>query len=198
LYYVYSRDIRVGYGDKAFRLEWPIDMCNKFLSIKPRPTMKELVEVVYPLGYDTRKHRYYIPNPERQGYLKYDTSRYIEEPISDRPGWVHLKDNPNSEYVKLLKQEAQRRIELMTQIIKSRGVDYDPAPILKQAKERYLQEQQEKHKQHLEALARHQDPKYKKRVAEEIAEVDQMISLEREEARKKRSERVKQWWASRR
>jgi hypothetical protein len=37
------------------------------------------------------------------------------------------------EYLKLLKQEAQKRIELMLQIMKSRGInDYDPAGVISQ------------------------------------------------------------------
>jgi len=42
------------------------------------------------------------------------------------------------EYLKILKQEAQNRIELMLHIMKSRGInDYDPAAvIIQQRKER--------------------------------------------------------------
>jgi hypothetical protein len=37
------------------------------------------------------------------------------------------------EYLKLLKQEAQKSIELMLQIMKSRGVnDYDPTAVISQ------------------------------------------------------------------
>ena len=59
-------------------------------------------------------------------------------PAPDRPSW--LKRDPKGD-CDLLKQQAQRRIEIMTQIIRSRGVDYDRAPILKEAMDHYLQEE---------------------------------------------------------
>ena len=48
------------------------------------------------------------------------------------------------EYLNLLKQEAQKRIELMLHIMKSRGIDdYDPAAVVsQQRKEREEKESQ--------------------------------------------------------
>jgi hypothetical protein len=49
-------------------------------------------------------------------------------PDPDRPGYL-IRDP--TEWEKLLKQEAQKRMQIMIDTMKSRGVDYDPEPIIK-------------------------------------------------------------------
>ena len=83
------------YGNKMIIVEWPIDLSEEFLNIQPRPTIKEMRQVIEPLGLNTRKYRDYIPNPDRPGYLKYDSSQWVPDP--DRPG--SNKYNFNNEYV---------------------------------------------------------------------------------------------------
>jgi hypothetical protein len=103
-------------------IDWPKGLCEKFLKINPRPTIGELRQVLFPQGglwltsQNQATRRGYVPDPDRPGWMKYD----------------------DEEYLKILKQEAQKRIELMLQIMKSRGInDYDPAPaIIQQRKER--------------------------------------------------------------
>jgi hypothetical protein len=98
------------------------NIVEQFLYLSPRPTVRELIDVVYPLGWDPHKHKNCIPDPEKSGYLKYDLGRWKKDP---KTGEIFKwNDDPNfvSDYEKLLKQEAQKRIELMKQIIKSREV----------------------------------------------------------------------------
>ncbi|HET7345408.1 MAG TPA: hypothetical protein VFJ05_06020 [Nitrososphaeraceae archaeon] len=49
----------------------------------------------------------YIPDPGKPGWLKYDRSERRQE------------------YKKLLNQEAQKRVELMIEIMRSRSISYD-------------------------------------------------------------------------
>ena len=103
-------------------IEWPKGLCEKFLKINPRPTIGELRQVLFPIGglwltsQNQDTGRGFVPDPDRPGWMKYD----------------------REEYLKILKQEAQNRIELMLHIMKSRGInDYDPAAvIIQQRKER--------------------------------------------------------------
>jgi hypothetical protein len=82
---------------------WDDKLVEQFLSVNPRPTITELREVFNPpefvISVDSqRKHRLrgYVPDPEKPGWLKYDREAYI----------------------KLLKSEAQKRKEMMQEIIK--------------------------------------------------------------------------------
>ena len=149
LYYVDS----LNYGDKKMMIEWPIDLSEKFLNIQPRPTIKEMIKVLIPLGFDTRKHRNYIPDTDRPDYLKYDSSQWVLDP--DEPGTT--KYNYDNEYKKLLKQEAQRRQEIMIEIMKSRGVEYDPIPIIKEQMKEHLREERNRK---LELHKKRQNPEY--------------------------------------
>lgn len=47
--------------------------------------------------------RGYVPDPDKHGWFKYD----------------------KEEYIKIIQQEAQKRIEVMIEIINSRGARYD-------------------------------------------------------------------------
>jgi hypothetical protein len=128
----------------SVEIEWPKGLCEKFLKISPRPTIGELRQVLYPpegLGLTSQNqdtHRGYVPDPDRPGWMKYD----------------------REEYLKLVKQEAQNRIELMLHIMKSRGIsDYDPAAvIIQQRKEREEAKNQIKksHKQLVEEIKKRQ------------------------------------------
>ncbi len=71
------------------------------------------------------------------------------------------RNTTTKEYLKILKQEAQKRIELMLQIMKSRGInDYDPATVISQQhKEREEAKRIEiikSHKQLLEEIKKRQ------------------------------------------
>ena len=103
-------------------IDWPNGLCEKFLDIDPRSTIGDLEQVLYPAGglWLTSQNQYtrrsFVPDPDMPGQWKYD----------------------NEEYLKILKQEAQKRIELMLQIMRSRGInDCDlAAVIIEQHKER--------------------------------------------------------------
>jgi hypothetical protein len=98
---------------KYVTIDWPAGLTEKFLNLKPRPMIRELRRVVYPPGLVmealTSQNKYtrrgYVPDPERPGWLNYD----------------------REEHIKIRQQEAQKRIELMMEIINSRGVSYDLA-----------------------------------------------------------------------
>ena len=101
----------------GINIDWPNGLCEKFLDIKPRPTIEELEQVLYPPGglWLTSQNQFtrrgVVPDPDRPGQWKYD----------------------REEYLKILKQEAQKRIEIMLKIMKSRGFnDYNPAAIISQ------------------------------------------------------------------
>ena len=111
-------------------IEWPEGLCEKFLKIRPRPTIGELRQVLFPIGglwltsQNQDTDRGFVPDPDRPGWKKYD----------------------KEEYLKILKQEAQKRIELILKIMKSRGInDYDPAAVtIQQQKERQQAKNQRK------------------------------------------------------
>jgi hypothetical protein len=58
-----------------------------------------------------------------------------------------MKYNPGysgvTEYEKLLRQEAQKRIEIMTQIMKSRGISYDLSAAIEQTRQKCEREREE-------------------------------------------------------
>lgn len=122
----YTREYMV-YRDKMKELiDWPPGLSATLLNLIPRPSMNELSKVVWPLGWDPHKHRNMIDDPDRPGYLKYDTSPWIPDP--ENPGKMKYQyhDNPDflSDYEKLLVEELQKRKEIMKEIIKSRGVEF--------------------------------------------------------------------------
>ena len=96
---------------KFVNIDWPAGLTEKFLSLKPRPTIRELRRVMYPAGLVIRPlnsqnqytRRGYVPDPDKPGWFKYD----------------------KEEYIKIIQQEAQKRIEVMIEIINSRGAHYD-------------------------------------------------------------------------
>ena len=102
------------YSYWSTEIEWPKGLCEKFLKINPRPTIGELRQVLFPIGglWLTSQNQFtrrgVVPDPDRPGQWKYD----------------------KEEYSKTLKREAKKHIELMLQIMKSRGInDYDPAAV---------------------------------------------------------------------
>jgi hypothetical protein len=97
----------------------------------------------FEFSYDIRKHPGFIPDPDKPGMLKYDFTHYIPDP--DRPGKMKYNYDYSglTEYDKLVREEAQKRIELMIGVLKSRGIDYNPTPIIeKQRKERQERKRQ--------------------------------------------------------
>ena len=125
-------------------IDWPNGLCEKFLDIDPRPTIEELKQVLYPpggLGLTSQNHythRGFVPDPDMPGQWKYD----------------------KEEYSKTLKREAKNRIELMLQIMKSRGInDYDPAAVIIQQqkkREEAINQTNKSHKQLLEEIKKRQ------------------------------------------
>ena len=85
---------------------WPGELTEKFLNLNQRPTITELGRVAEPPGLVIRPltsqnqyiRRGLVPDPEKPGWLKYDKEAYI----------------------KILKQEAQKRRQAMLQIIETR------------------------------------------------------------------------------
>jgi predicted nucleic-acid-binding Zn-ribbon protein len=85
---------------------WSGELTEEFLSLDPRPTIKDLERVVCPPGLVIKSlgsqyrhaHAGYVPDPDKPGWLKYDEEKYI----------------------KILKQEAQKRQQVMQQIIETR------------------------------------------------------------------------------
>jgi hypothetical protein len=109
-----------GYLDRglgAGRQYRPNALCEKFLGLKPRPTMEELYEAMYPLGWDPHKRRNYIPDPDPQRPQKQGVINLKYE----SPWTADYKRKPDTEYEKLLKEETQKRKEFMKKVIKSRG-----------------------------------------------------------------------------
>lgn len=112
-------------SDKVKELiNWDMNQCQRFLDV--RPTVIELCRVIYssPLhrynnGSDLRKFRGYIPDPDKEGWFKYDKSQLIPDP--NRPGKMKWNDDKNfvSEYEKLIIKEAELRKKLMNDIIES-------------------------------------------------------------------------------
>ncbi|MGA9941222.1 MAG: hypothetical protein WBP88_04385, partial [Nitrososphaeraceae archaeon] len=100
-------------------------LCQTFLNLKPRPTINELFAALWPLEWDPHKHKNMIPHPDKPGYLKYDSSRWIPDP--DNPGETKYNSDPYfvTDYEKLLREESQKRKEVMRQVIKSRGIEID-------------------------------------------------------------------------
>jgi len=78
----------------------PNELCQKFLSLNPRPTIKELLQALHPLGYDFSKSKFWVPDPNKKGHMKYDYS--------------------GKEYAALMKIESQKRRELMKRLIEER------------------------------------------------------------------------------
>lgn len=88
---------------------WDDKVVEQFLNLSPRPSMSQLVEVFdgreFIIDVDSRRKfrsRGFVPNPDKPGWLKYDKDAYLE----------------------LLRSEAQKRKEIMKEIIKSRGVEF--------------------------------------------------------------------------
>jgi hypothetical protein len=94
------------WGDLSIAHCWSSELTETFLDLNPRPTVTELAQVVYLPGavitfnsQDQYRHRGYIPDPERPGWMIYN----------------------KEEYIKILKHEAQKRQEIMQEIVKKRG-----------------------------------------------------------------------------
>jgi len=128
----------------GYHINWPSGLTEKFLSIdNPTPTILQLSKLMEPLGWNIHKYPGYLQDPDRKGYLKYDYSHYIPNP--DKPGRMKWNDDYSgtTEYEKLLREEAQNRIQIMLEIMKSRGIDYDPTPILEKQQKEYEEQQRQ-------------------------------------------------------
>jgi len=94
------------WNDNSIADCWSDELTEKFLDLNPPPTITELERVAEPPGLVLRplssQNQYigrgYVPDPEKPGWLKYDKEAYI----------------------KIIKQEAQKRQQVMRQIIETR------------------------------------------------------------------------------
>ena len=84
------------------------EVVAKFLSLNPRPTIQELMGVLYPpglqLGLDSQnliRKEAWFPDPEKPGWLKHDKPPY-------------------KNYLSVVKSDAQKQQQAMQQIINSR------------------------------------------------------------------------------
>lgn len=94
----------------------PNELCNKFLNLNPRPTIEELREALWPLGWNPHEHKNFIPDPDRPGFLKYESPWILDKESPD-----YVKRKPDTEYQKLLREETEKRKKFMKKVIKSRG-----------------------------------------------------------------------------
>jgi hypothetical protein len=123
----------------------PNELCEKFLSLNPRPTMKELYEALYPLKLDiyefqkiNRRRKIKIipdldpnrPHTPGRTNLKEDFSGWIPDP--EKEGYIIPNPDPDpnfkSDWDKLIEEETRLRREVMKRVIESRG---EKVPILK-------------------------------------------------------------------
>lgn len=118
------------YNDKMRNLiRWNPNVVKEFLYMTPRPTIEELKKVIYssPLGrYNNGSDIYRMsrlaPDPDKPGYVKYDTSPWIPDP--NNPGKMVWNHDPDfiSDHDKAIIQEAQIRRKLMEDMLKERGI----------------------------------------------------------------------------
>jgi hypothetical protein len=98
------------WGDSSIADCWSDELTEKFLDLNPPPTITELERVAEPPGLVLRpltsqnqyKDRGLVPDPKKPGWLKYDKEKYIE----------------------ILKHEAQKRQQVMQQIIEARHLGW--------------------------------------------------------------------------
>jgi hypothetical protein len=141
-----------GYLDRALgagRQYCPNALCEKFLHLNPRPTMKELHDALYPLGWDPHKRPNYIPDPDpNRPHISGRINLKYESPWT-----ADYKRKPDTEYDKLLQEEAQKRKEFMKKVIKSRG---EKIPRVKSEKQ-WNEERQEAWKRVFSKLSKYQE-----------------------------------------
>jgi hypothetical protein len=196
---LYRKDYRQGHSKPDDVILFPADLSEKFLNItNPKPTKNELESVIKPLNWDVHSnlHR----TTRFKGEICFIPSEYAETisdfikldscwiPIPNKPGYVTLNYyNQCCEWSKMLKYEAEARIQKILEIMKSRGVDYDPAPAIQKRKEEYLLEIQ-KRKEMVRTI--------------DVREWAEKTLSEQHEYKKKlrtkKSEQTKRWWANRR
>ena len=98
------------WNDNSIADCWSDELTEKFLNLNPPPTITELERVAEPPGPVLRpltsqnqyKDRGLVPDPKKPGWLKYDKEKYIE----------------------ILKHEAQKRQQVMQQIIEARHLGW--------------------------------------------------------------------------
>ena len=85
---------------------WNNGLADRFLNLNPRPSVAELMQVIYPpglvIGLNSQNQntwRGYVPDPQNPGGMKYD----------------------EKEYLKTLRLEAKKRNDVMKQIINNRS-----------------------------------------------------------------------------
>lgn len=133
----------------------PNELCKKFLSLNPRPTLEELHDALYPLGWNPYKHHDMVPDdnpkrPQKQGMinLKRDESRWIKDPKTGDRKWNHDPDFV-SDCEKLLIDENEKRKQFMKKVIKSRGEN-----VPKEKAEEKLAEEERKRQETVSQLLR--------------------------------------------
>ncbi len=106
---------------------WDENLCERFLNIKPRPSIKEIELVVYssPLkrynnGSDYYRMKQKVPVKGEPGQFRTDRSGLIQDP--KKLDKIIYNPDPNfvSDYLKVVINEAHIRQSLMNKIINSR------------------------------------------------------------------------------
>lgn len=113
LYRFEGYDSSNGSGNPSYK---PNELCKKFLSVNPRPTIEELDKAMNPLGisWDIHKHRFRKLVPEVRENVRppFEKAYYLR-------GAGYVREDPKG-HERLLKEETLKRREYMKQIIDSR------------------------------------------------------------------------------
>ena len=120
---------------KGLKINWPADLCDQFLNIKPHWLDLQCVIRSSPLRrFDNGKSIYrtsgFVPDLGNPGHLIRDPSTF--KPIPEKPGYVRydnsVHNDPNfvSDYYKWVAKEALVRKRMMVAIMNHRGIEYKP------------------------------------------------------------------------
>lgn len=93
-----------------YTIDWSSETMEKFLNLNPRPTIPELKQVVYPTGLAIKPLN---SQNENTGL------GFVPDPLKKK--WIKSP----KEFMKLRRMEAERRQEIMRQIIESRSGKMD-------------------------------------------------------------------------
>lgn len=118
------------------------DIFDKLLNVKPKPTVDELEQILYPLGWDPRhpKNKYLVYDKTRKAdyfapldytcrhrpeyYLRRANDIVIPIPPEAKTRTTRkIMYNENNEYEILLQQEKDKRLEFIAETLSLRGLD---------------------------------------------------------------------------
>ena len=93
-----------------YTIDWSSETTEKFLNLNPRPTIPELKQVVYPKGLAIKTLNSQNENTGLGSVPDPSKKKWIKSP---------------KEFMKLRRMEAERRQEIMRQVIESRSAKMD-------------------------------------------------------------------------